>query len=68
MTAKTLYVRHVQTGEIKKVTEEQRAAQNKNFWVRVTGDVKETEPADVPVGVDAAPESKTTSKASAPAK
>jgi hypothetical protein len=68
MTAKTLFVRHVQTGEIKKVTEEQRSKQDRNFWVLVTGDVKETKPADVPVGVDAAPESKTTSKATTPTK
>jgi hypothetical protein len=61
MTAKTLYVRHVQSGEIKKVTEDQRANQDKNFWVRVTGDVKETAPADVPTGVDAEPENKTAS-------
>lgn len=61
MTAKTLYVRHVQSGEIKKVTEDQRANQDKNFWVRVTGDVKETAPADVPTGVDAESENKTAS-------
>lgn len=61
MTAKTLYVRHVQSGEIKKVTEDERAAQDKNFWVRVTGNVKETAPADVPTGVDAEPENKTAS-------
>ncbi|QKS15685.1 hypothetical protein HUN59_05155 [Curtobacterium sp. Csp2] len=61
MTAKTLYVRHVQSGEIKKVTEDQRANQDKNFWVRITGDVKETAPADVPTGVDAEPENKTAS-------
>lgn len=61
MTAKTLYVRHVQSGEIKKVTEDERANQDPNFWVRVTGDVKETAPADVPTGVDAEPENKTAS-------
>ncbi|MDK8171756.1 hypothetical protein QP735_04355 [Curtobacterium citreum] len=61
MTAKTLYVRHVQSGEIKKITEDERANQDKNFWVRVTGDVKETAPADVPTGVDAEPENKTAS-------
>lgn len=68
MTAKTLFVRHVQSGEIKKVTVEQRASQDKNYWVRVTGDVKETKPADVPTGVDAEPDSKTTSKATTPTK
>jgi hypothetical protein len=68
MSAKTLYVRHVQTGEIRKVTEEQREAQNKNFWVRVTGDVQETKPADVPTGTDAVADSKTTSKAATPSK
>ncbi|MBF4578960.1 hypothetical protein [Frigoribacterium sp. VKM Ac-2530] len=75
--AKTMSVRHVQTGQIKKVTEEQRAAQEKNYWVRVTGDVEETKPADVPTGPDATPEptegdgsadTKTTSKATAPKK
>lgn len=63
--SKTLHVRHVQTGEIRKVTAEQRETQNKNFWVRVTGDVQETKPADVPTGTDAAADTKTTSKASA---
>ncbi|WIE65955.1 hypothetical protein DEI99_005295 [Curtobacterium sp. MCLR17_036] len=61
MTAK-IHVRHVQTGEIKQVTEEQRASQNKNFWVRVTGDVTVTKPADVPVGTDASPDAKPASK------
>lgn len=65
MTAKSMYVRHVQSGEVKKVTEDQRANQDPNFWVRVTGDVKETAPADVPTGVDAESENKTTSKAAA---
>lgn len=55
MTATSLHVRHVQTGEIKKVTEEQRATQDRNFWARVTGDVTETKPADVPTGTDATP-------------
>ena len=75
--AKTMFVRHVQTGQIKKVTEEQRSTQDKNYWVRVTGDVEETKPADVPTGPDATPEltegdgsadTKTTSKAPAPKK
>ena len=74
---KTMFVRHVQTGQIKKVTEEQRAAQDKNYWVRVTGDVEETKPADVPASPDATPEptegdgsadTKTASKATAPKK
>lgn len=68
MSAKTLHVRHVQTGEIRKVTEEQRESQNKNFWVRVTGDVTETKPADVPTGTDATVDTKTTSKAATPSK
>ena len=68
MSAKTLHVRHVQTGEIRKVTEEQRKTQNKNFWVRVTGDVQETKPADVPTGPDAAESTKTASKAETPSK
>jgi len=75
--AKTMFVRHVQTGQIKKVTEEQRATQDKNYWVRVTGDVEETKPADVATGPDATPEpaegdgsadNKTTSKPPAPKK
>lgn len=61
MTAKTLHVRHVQTGEIKKVTEDERSLQDPNWWVVVTGDVKETGPADVPTGVDAEPTAQTTS-------
>lgn len=69
MTAKTIHVRHVQSGEIRKVTEDQRASQDRNFWVLVTGDVKETKPADVPTGTDAiTPDTKTTSKATTPAK
>ena len=68
MTAKKLFVRHVQTGEIREVSEEQRAIQDKNYWVRVTGDIKATAPADVPTGTDAEPATKTTSKATTPAK
>lgn len=69
MSAKTIHVRHIQTGEIRKVTEEQRATQDRNFWVLVTGDVKETDPADVPTGADATTsDTKTTSKATTPAK
>lgn len=63
--SKSLHVRHVQTGEIRKVTAEQRENQNKNFWVLVTGDVSETKPADVPTGTDATSDTKTTSKAAA---
>ncbi len=67
MSAKSMFVRHVHTGEIKQVTEEQREAQNKNFWVRVTGDVKPTAPETEPPvtnGEQASP--KPTPKASAP--
>lgn len=65
MTAKSLFVRHIQSGEVRKITEEQRANQNHDFWVRVTGDVKETKPADVPTGLDAEPTHQTTSKPAA---
>jgi hypothetical protein len=56
--AKTILVRHTHTGEIKEVTTEQRENQDKNYWVRITGDVKPTAPT--------APEPKTTPKATPP--
>ena len=75
MTAsKEMFVRHVQTGEIKQVTPEQRETQDKNYWVRITGaDVQATAPAAAPADTDAAeadqkPAPKTTSKATTPAK
>ncbi|MBF4597177.1 hypothetical protein ITJ50_00915 [Curtobacterium sp. VKM Ac-2889] len=63
MSAKSMFVRHVHTGEIKQVTPEQREAQDKNYWVRVTGDdVKATQPVtDAPT-----PDPKTTPKAASP--
>jgi len=36
--SKSMFVRHVHTGEIRGVTPEQRAEQDKNYWVRITGD------------------------------
>lgn len=72
---KTMFVRHVHTGQIKKVSEEQRATQDKNYWVRVTGDVEETAPetepapaTDAPAETPAKTAAKTTSKAETPAK
>lgn len=56
MTTSKIYVRHVHTGEIKQVTEEQRETQNKNYWVRVTGDVKPTAPETEPDAPDAIPD------------
>jgi hypothetical protein len=41
---KTILVRHTHTGEIREVTPEQRDLQDKNYWVRITGDVKPTAP------------------------
>ncbi|GAA0960199.1 hypothetical protein [Frigoribacterium faeni] len=75
-----MYTRHVQTDEIREVTAEQRAAQDKNFWVPVTGDnVTATEPTVEPTPAgeqsdEGAPAGepvavpKTTRKASAPTK
>jgi hypothetical protein len=54
------------TGEIKTVTPEQRENQNKNFWVRVTGDVTVTEPDTAPSSPDGSAAPKTTPKASTP--
>ncbi|WIB25812.1 hypothetical protein [Curtobacterium sp. MCSS17_015] len=42
--SKDIFVKHLHTGEIKKVTAEQREKQDPNYWVRVTGDVKVTAP------------------------
>ncbi|WIB69801.1 hypothetical protein [Curtobacterium sp. MCBD17_026] len=64
--AKPIHVRHIVTGEIKTVTPEQRETQNKNFWVRVTGDVKVTEPDTAPPATDVSAAPKTTQKASTP--
>lgn len=64
---KPIYVRHTVTGVIKTVTAEQRENQDKNYWVRVTGDVEVTSPDAEPTSTDvekAAP--KTTPKANAP--
>jgi hypothetical protein len=64
--AKPIHVRHIVTGEIKTVTPEQRENQNKNFWVRVTGDVTVTEPDTAPSSPDGSAAPKTTPKASTP--
>lgn len=65
--SKNMFVRHVHTGEIKKVNAEQRAKQDPNFWVRVTGDVKATAPETAPPVTDGeTPAPKTTPKANAP--
>jgi hypothetical protein len=74
--SKSMFVRHVHTGEIREVTPEQREDQDKNYWVRITGDdVKATPPqtaesavtpeGDVP---DAGDGDKTASKATTPKK
>ncbi|OII10528.1 hypothetical protein BIU97_10395 [Curtobacterium sp. MCBA15_009] len=64
--SKDMYVRHVRTGEIKKVSAEQREKQDKNYWVRVTGkDVKETAP-EVAPSAEVEPTQKTTPKANKP--
>lgn len=66
---KLTWVRHTHTGEIKQVTPEQREVQDKNFWVRVTGDVEATAPETTPpADVEPTPAPKTASKASTPAK
>ncbi len=68
MADQKLFVRHVHTGEIKQVTEEERANQNKNYWVRITGDVKVTNPDTEPPSTDGEqPDPKTTPKAAAKA-
>lgn len=60
---KTL-VRHTHTGEIREVTAEERENQDKNFWVRITGDVK---PAPAETGAPAeTSDPKTTPKATTP--
>ena len=65
--SKDLFVRHVHTGEIKKVTAEEREKQNKNYWVRVTGDVKVTAPETTPPVTDVeTPAPKTAAKATSP--
>lgn len=61
MTAKQVFIRHVQSSEIRKVSSDERETYDPNFWVEVTGDVHETKPADVPTGVDAEPAAQTTS-------
>lgn len=63
-----MFVRHVHTGEIREVTPEQREKQDKNYWVRVTGDdIKATGPEAAPPVVDASPsDPKTTPKATTP--
>lgn len=68
MTAsKDMFVRHVHTGEIKKVTAEQREKQDKNYWVRITGkDVKETASEVTPAPAEVPPTEKTTPKATTP--
>ena len=67
--AKTIHVRHTHTGEIREVTPEQREVQDKNFWVRVTGDVEATAPeTSPPADVEPTPAPKTASKATTPAK
>jgi hypothetical protein len=77
--SKSMFVRHVHTGEIREVTPEQREEQDKNYWVRITGDnVKATAPETVetvettvtPEGdaPDAGDGDKTASKATPPKK
>ncbi len=63
-----MFVRHVHTGEVRQVTPEQREKQDKNYWVRVTGDdVKVTGPETAPLAADASvSDPKTTPKATAP--
>lgn len=76
MTApETIFVRHQHTGEIREVTPAEREDQDKNYWVRITGDdVKAAPAADVDTAVtpegDADGEvlEKTTSKATPPKK
>lgn len=59
--AKTMHVRNMRTDEIREVTPDERAIQDKGIWVPITGDdVKPTPPADAP----ASP--KTTPKATSP--
>ncbi|WP_065962833.1 hypothetical protein [Curtobacterium sp. UCD-KPL2560] len=61
-----VFVRHTHTGEIREVTSEQRDVQDKNYWVRITGDVKPTQPeADGPAEAEM-PAPKTTPKATTP--
>lgn len=46
--AQKMFVRHVHTGQIREVTPDERAEQDKNYWVRITGeDVKATPPETV---------------------
>jgi hypothetical protein len=66
---KTIHVRHTHTGEIRKVTPDEREVQDKNFWVRVTGDVEATAPETTPpADVEPTPAPKTASKVTTPAK
>ncbi len=61
MTAKQVFIRHVQSSEIRKVSVMSVKRTTRIFWVEVTGDVHETKPADVPTGVDAEPAAQTAS-------
>lgn len=61
MTAKQVFIRHVQSSEIRKVSADERDTYDPNFWVEVTGNVKETAAGDVPTGANAEPATQTTS-------